>query len=548
MRLKLAALACASTAATLVIGLAPAASAASIAPTLLEAGSVQDDNGVLAVSAASDSAIKQITAHFFPRWGDDTTTEAGVTQDFTLHSGTADNGVWYTTQPVQLAQLGDYRTVIELTDADGDHTEAADGSLDYNSAAVFDAFTVTPAKPDWFHQDVTVSGRLVRRDPGTRERVPMDGVPVHLLGVDDSGAATTATTDADGRFTQVFAPQRDGSVSAYYNSWEGSPYAVGTTTGTPVRVTLAQSETRVTLDAKDVGIKPGQTAKIGGKAEVRNGDGAWKPLSGQTVTLDPQGQDGDPSATATTGADGRFTGSLTPQSTKAVNVTVGTDYAGFLALSPVQVARIHVAATTAITGFHASLDKNSQLTVGGTLNTGDRQPDSANADIEYSKDGRTGWTLVKSLTTGVDAAPGDFNGTFDARSQGYWRAHYKGTPDFAASTSDVLYVKRTATRVKGANASPEPVKKGRTITVTGALQQNTSGATWKAYASQKVTILFRPKGSTTWSALGTVTTKADGSFSKGFTAKKDGTWMPALLSPDSKHLASSGAEDYVDVR
>ncbi|WP_127354203.1 hypothetical protein [Actinacidiphila soli] len=43
MRLKLAALACASTAATLMIGLAPAASAASIAPTLLEAGNVRVD-------------------------------------------------------------------------------------------------------------------------------------------------------------------------------------------------------------------------------------------------------------------------------------------------------------------------------------------------------------------------------------------------------------------------------------------------------------------------------------------------------------------------
>jgi hypothetical protein len=118
----------------------------------------------------------------------------------------------------------------------------------------------------------------------------MNGIPVHLLGVDDSGAATTATTDADGRFRQVFAPQQDGSLSAYYNSWEGSPYALGTNTGTPVRVTLAQSETRVTLDAKDVGIKPGQAAKIGGKAEVRNGDGAWKPLPGQiTVTTKADG-------------------------------------------------------------------------------------------------------------------------------------------------------------------------------------------------------------------------------------------------------------------
>lgn len=541
MKLKLAALTCATTAASLIVVLAPVASAApegAVAPTLLEAGSVQDDNGVLAVSASSDSAITQITAHFFPQSGDDTATEAGETQDFTLKSGTAGNGVWYTSQPVQLAALGDYRTVIELTDADGDHTEAAGGLLNYTFVPVFQSFTATPAQPDYFHQEVTVGGRLVVRHPGTRALFPMQSVPVSLLGLDDSGVATTATTNADGRFQKAFVPLHDGGVSAY---------VTGAKTGSPVRITIAQSATRVTLDAKDVDIKPGQAAKISGKAEVQAAGGAWKPLTGQTVTLDPQGT-GDASATATTGADGRFTGTVTPQSSKAVNVTVGSDIEGFLAASSVQVARVHVAAATAITGFTASLDKYSQLTVGGTLDTGDRQPDSATADIEYSKDGSTGWKTVKTLTTGVNAAAGSFAGGFYAPGKGYWRAHYKGTPDFAASYSKVLHVARAATRITGANASPEPVKKGRTITVSGKLQRQLASGGWKAYGSQKVAILFKVKGSSTWQLLGTATTKADGTFKKGFTAKTDGTWQPVLLNPDSAHLVSYGVEDFVDVK
>lgn len=548
MRLRYAALACASTAVTLVVGLAPAASAApGVAPVLLEAGSVQGDNGVLAVTASSDSAIRHITAHFFPRWGEDTGTEAGTTQDFTLESGTADNGVWHSSQPVQLAEPGDYRTVIELTDADGDSTETADGSLDYNWAAVFESFTATPARPDWFHQEVTVSGRLVRRHPGTRERLPMGGVPVHLLGLDDSGAAVTATTDADGRFTRTYLPQRDGGVSGYYNSWDGSPYAISTATGPAARVTIAQSATRVTLDAKNVNTTPGRTATVSGRAQVLRADGTWQPLAGQTVTLDPQGEDGGATATARTGTDGRFSAGLSPRGTSAVNVTVGSDYEGFVAGSPVEVARIHVAGPTAITGFVATLDKHSQLTVSGTLDTGERQPDSSLVGIEYSKDGRTGWKLVKTLTTGVDAGVGDFKGTFDAPSQGYWRARYTGTPDFAGSVGGPLSVRRTPTRITGGNASPEPVRKGRTITVTGTLQRDPSGS-WKAYAGRQVTVLFRAKGASAWQVMGTVTTKSDGTFGRGFTAKKDGTWVASFGAPDSKHLASSGREDYVDVR
>ncbi|MGW9129340.1 hypothetical protein [Streptomyces sp. NPDC055681] len=109
-----------------------------------------------------------------------------------------------------------------------------------------------------------------------------------------------------------------------------------------------------------------------------------------------------------------------------------------------------------------------------------------------------------------------------------------------------MYAKRTPTRITDGNASPEPVHKGRTITYKGKLQKYTSGA-WKAYADQKVKILFRPKGSSTWYDMGNTYTRSDGTFSKGFTASKDGTWVAVLLYPNSTHLVSSGREDYVDV-
>ena len=48
--------------------------------------------------------------------------------------------------------------------------------------------------------------------------------------------------------------------------------------------------------------------------------------------------------------------------------------------------------------------------------------------------------------------------------------------------------------------------------------------------------------------MATVTTATSGSFSKGFKAQQDGTWVPVFLHPDSKHFVGSGAEDYVDVR
>ncbi len=88
------------------------------------------------------------------------------------------------------------------------------------------------------------------------------------------------------------------------------------------------------------------------------------------------------------------------------------------------------------------------------------------------------------------------------------------------SSSDNVDVKLRTT-VSGFNASPEPVRKGRTITVKSTL--SSLDGTWKNTSGQSVSVLFKTDGSSKGSKLATVKTNSTGVFSKVFTAKKDGT-------------------------
>jgi hypothetical protein len=76
-----------------------------------------------------------------------------------------------------------------------------------------------------------------------------------------------------------------------------------------------------------------------------------------------------------------------------------------------------------------------------------------------------------------------------------------------------------------ANASPEPVASGATVTVTGKLTR----ASWETrnyvgYSGQTVTLQFRKSGSTTYSNVKTATTSSTGGLSTTTTASVDGCW------------------------
>ncbi|MEU6527734.1 hypothetical protein ABZ869_00905 [Streptomyces sp. NPDC046928] len=98
------------------------------------------------------------------------------------------------------------------------------------------------------------------------------------------------------------------------------------------------------------------------------------------------------------------------------------------------------------------------------------------------------------------------------------------------------------------NASPEPVKKGKTLTVTGKLSRaNWEDNKYHGYTAQPVKLQFRKKDSSTYTTLKTVTTNGTGELKATVTATVDG-YFRYTFAGTSTTPAATAAGDYVDVR
>ncbi|MFE2422773.1 hypothetical protein [Streptomyces hokutonensis] len=107
-------------------------------------------------------------------------------------------------------------------------------------------------------------------------------------------------------------------------------------------------------------------------------------------------------------------------------------------------------------------------------------------------------------------------------------------------------IKRAATLT--ANASPEPVKKGKTITVTGKLSRaNWTTGKYAGYATQPVKLQFRKKGSSTYTTLKTVKTSSTGTLSTTTKAGSDGYYRFVFAGTTTTGAATAPG-DFVDVR
>ncbi|MFE2211414.1 hypothetical protein ACFW93_05450 [Streptomyces canus] len=98
------------------------------------------------------------------------------------------------------------------------------------------------------------------------------------------------------------------------------------------------------------------------------------------------------------------------------------------------------------------------------------------------------------------------------------------------------------------NASPEPVKKGATITVTGKLTRaNWETGTYAGYTSQKATLQFRAKSSNSYTTVKTVTSGTGGALKTTTKATKDGYYRYVFAGTTTTGSATA-AGDYIDVR
>ncbi|MEV6754928.1 calcium-binding protein [Streptomyces sp. NPDC051214] len=97
------------------------------------------------------------------------------------------------------------------------------------------------------------------------------------------------------------------------------------------------------------------------------------------------------------------------------------------------------------------------------------------------------------------------------------------------------------------NASPEPVKKGKTLTVTGALTRaNWETSKYAGYTSQPVKLQYKKKGATSYSTLKTITSDSKGNLKTTVKASADG-YFRYVFAGTSTTPAVTSTGDFVDV-
>ncbi|MGW2740794.1 hypothetical protein [Streptomyces sp. NPDC001450] len=98
------------------------------------------------------------------------------------------------------------------------------------------------------------------------------------------------------------------------------------------------------------------------------------------------------------------------------------------------------------------------------------------------------------------------------------------------------------------NAAPEPVKKGRTLTVTGKLSRaNWETHKYAGYTDQSVKLQFRKKGTSTYTTLKTIKSDSYGNLKTTTTASVDGYYRFAFAGTTTTP-AVNATGDFVDVQ
>ncbi|MFI6878312.1 hypothetical protein ACIBL6_33250 [Streptomyces sp. NPDC050400] len=401
------------------------------------AGSVSDDLGILQISARSGADVKKITAHLISY-----TTQTEVAEvrskDFRLFSGTRQDGVWRTREPLKLPEFGSYRIDVDVTDADGDHVrQQSAGDLAYYVVAKFGALSVDRAAIDRGHREVQVEGTLYGRWP-TREVKPL---AARRVDVDvDYWTQVTVPTDERGHFSTSVKLDAAAPVQAVFRSDGGTP-TVLYGESEPVQIGVDQIPTRFTATVSDTEIDYGESVTLKGTVEQKTDDG-WVPLAGQSggVLFGPSDAGTDGVGQFTTADDGTFTMEYTPWQGGYFQMALNTEDDPFLQASKGTSGIVHVHRATKFTAFTASRSDTGQVHAEGLVDFPDGwSPATILVDIQYSADG-TEWTTVATDEAFWGGSGYEFAADVDHSTAGHYRAVFAGDDSFQSATSQSVAV------------------------------------------------------------------------------------------------------------
>ncbi|MFD9332082.1 calcium-binding protein [Streptomyces sp. NPDC060065] len=159
-----------------------------------------------------------------------------------------------------------------------------------------------------------------------------------------------------------------------------------------------------------------------------------------------------------------------------------------------------------------------------------------------TSDATTTCTLTFVLKPGTTPANDSLAGTWSVSA-------YAVSADIDAHFLDsaATFAVQRDTKVT-ADATPEPVKWGKVLTVTGGVQNAAwaTGTYAAAEAGRPVALQFRKKGCTEYTTVKTVKTAADGTVSTTVRAYTDGDYRWSYAGTPTTAAAAS-EPDYVDV-
>lgn len=407
------------------------------APSIGWASSVSEDLGTLQIPISSDSDITGIRAHIIL---DATQSEVAVVEGdaFALFSGTAQDGIWRTKEPLKLDVLGGYSVQVEATDADGDHARGS-GSLAYFVAAQIEDVRTDRTTIDVDHRDIKVRGVLKGRWPGTREVKPLAGFPVDIDVRSRSKA--TPITDGQGRFSATVQVNEAVDVRPVYRYSPDRPEVLSGQ-GPATRIEVKQTPTRwTTIRTSAVGVDLGQPVTVTARLERKTSEG-WEPFAGQQgATLYTWGEAGESEwlGEFTTGADGTVTATVSPYQSGHFVLTNRAEYGDpFTASVSGQSKEVEVRHPATFSRFGATRTETGAVRVEGALDFASDTPGTINVLVQFSHDGRY-WSEAATTQAQWNGEGHAFSVDVAKSGPGWFRARFV-SPGFQTATTAAVQV------------------------------------------------------------------------------------------------------------
>jgi len=539
----------------------PAAATASSSPIVIDSvSSPPGEPGLLSIQAEATSNITSFTVYI----------DAGTipvlsipSYDFTLTSGSAQDGTWTVQAPITTSQLspGTYQVTVDAIDEAGDSVTAASAPDDF-FFGLYPSVTLAASTTtlSYSAQSVTFSGQVTASGP---DGSPEDVANQPVLITDSAGGSWPATTDQDGNYSVAVTPNLSGGTSGLAGSFTAS------VSGGPAIAQASSPDVELTGDIDPVQVinvalskstvNFGTKVTFSGTAEYQS-DGIWLPLASSAIDVsgtDYYSGNSAPTIAATTDGTGQFTVVLPAQPT--TTWTANPPPSQFLTSSGSEVglpnsATLTVVLPTRTTRLHVAYNPAGQITASGCLGLGSAvssfaglaAPADSDLYLQYSRTSHGPWRTLGSLAGG--SAPKcsggtGFTGTVGPKAlSGHYRVDFTGQLLYQRSVSAVSYTATTSTRIANFSITPHAVTGHGRIRVSGQLQQK--ARRWKALGGVRVTIYVKPAGSSNWYWVRHVKTSSSGKFSISFADPVSGHWA-AGYAGSSSHLQSTSRILYV---